>query len=50
MVGLVQTIHVFLSAMRCSRRGCSPQGRAWRKLEQGRGHGFRALRCAKPRN
>jgi citrate lyase subunit beta/citryl-CoA lyase len=28
MVGLVPTIHVFLRAVRCSRRGCSPQGRA----------------------
>jgi len=30
MVGLVPTIHAFLQARRCSRRGCSAQGRAWR--------------------
>ncbi|CAD5295555.1 hypothetical protein BOS5A_230294 [Bosea sp. EC-HK365B] len=28
MVGLVPTIHVLLQRMPCSRRGCSPQGRA----------------------
>jgi len=30
MVGLVPTIHVFSYAVRYPRRGCSPQGRAWR--------------------
>ena len=28
MVGLAVTIHVFIDAVQCSRRECSPQGRA----------------------
>jgi len=50
MVGLVPTIHVFLRRGRCSSRGCSPQGRAWRERDGRRGHGFRARACGPPRN
>jgi len=47
MAGLVPTIHVFAGQRPCSRRGCSPQGRAWR-LEQRRVHEFQARPLAAP--
>jgi len=47
MVGLVPTIHAFPRRRPCSRRGCSPQGRAWR-LEQRGVHRFRARPSGAP--
>jgi hypothetical protein len=51
MVGLVPTIHVFTSSMLCGVQDVDARHKGeYDGPEQRHGHGFRALRCAKPRN